>query len=69
MFISSGYLPLPDTVVSTAQHPPLACEPPDSRSLLVLLLAVSSAPRIVSDVGGGGCYTSDSVAREASLKR
>lgn len=66
---SPGYLSLPDTVVSTAQHPTLACEPPDSRSLLVLLRAVSSAPRRVTDVGGGGRYTSDSVAGEAYLKR
>lgn len=42
---------------------------PDTRSLLVLLLAVSSAPRIVSDVRGRVFYTLDSVAREASLKR
>lgn len=67
---SSGHLSLPNIVVVTVQHRTLVCEPPDIRSLLVLLLAVSSAPRIVSDMGGGGCCcTLDWVAKEASLKR
>lgn len=56
----SGHL-LPADIVSTVQHPALACELPDVRSLLSLLPAVTSAPRSVwAGVGGGeGCYMLD----------
>ena len=56
----SGHLSLPD-VVSTVQHRTLACEPPDVRSPLSLLLAVTSAPRSVWAwvEGGEGGYMLD----------
>lgn len=56
----SGHLS-PPAIVSTVQRPALACEPPDVRSLLSLLPAVTSAPRSVwARVGGGeGCYMLD----------
>lgn len=56
----SGHLSPPD-VLSTVQHRALACEPPDVRSPLSLLLAVTSAPRIVWAwvEGGEGGYMLD----------